>query len=175
MYPIASSIITSAGVYAADFSSIPQTFAHLQLRIYARGTQASVNNFILLQYNGDTGGFNYRAHSLVGDGATAGASGDAAQSTYINIGNVTGATATANVFGVGIVDILDYTSTTKNKTNRTLIGWDNNGSGQAFLSSGLWSISPIVAINRIQLYMANAAVGTRIDLYGISTSNATGA
>jgi hypothetical protein len=63
---IANTVVSVAGSYAADFTSIPQTFTHLQLRIFARGTQATNNNFILMQYNGDTAGADYRAHWVTG-------------------------------------------------------------------------------------------------------------
>jgi len=177
MHHIASSVITgSSATYACSFNNVPQTFENLQVRVYARGTQASVSNFMLLQYNADSSNTYYAEHHLVGNGSSV-VSNQATSQTYINIGSVTGNTALANNFGVAIIDILDYTSTTKHKVNRTIIGYDNNGSGEVQLSSGLYAnTTSILPITLLQLYMNNAAVGTRVDLYG-TTSNplATGA
>ena len=131
------------------FSSIPATFTHLQLRIFAR-TNRTGNDFanLLIRFNNDTGS-NYVYHDLFADGATVTASGTATQ-TSITANRLTGPTATANVFGAIIVDVLDYTSTNKNKTIRALGGADNNGSGALSFSSGLYFATP-VAINRIDL------------------------
>jgi hypothetical protein len=83
-------------------------------------------------------------------------------------GAITGSTATANVFAVTVLDLLDYTSTSKYKTVRNLAGYDSNGFGSIALNSGLWmntvavtsiSISPRVGT----LFNANS----RFSLYGI--------
>jgi hypothetical protein len=59
-------------------------------------------------------------------------------------------TAAANIFAGMVIDILDYTSTSKNKTVRSLGGYDRNGAGEISLSSGLWYASP-AAITSIEL------------------------
>jgi hypothetical protein len=171
MHHIASSVITgSSATYACSFNNVPQTFQHLQVRVYARGTQNSLSNFMLMQYNADSSNTYYAEHHLVGNGSSV-VSNQATSQTYINIGNVTGNTALTNNFGVAIIDIQDYTSTTKHKVNKTLIGYDNNGSGEVQLSSGLYAnTASILPITLLQLYMANAAVGTRVDLYGITVN-----
>ena len=56
----------------------------------------------------------------------------------INFGSTAGNGASANVFGVGVIDILDAFNTSKYKTVRFLDGYDNNGSGLVALRSGLW-------------------------------------
>jgi hypothetical protein len=174
MHWIATQTITgAAATYACSFNSIPQTFEHLQVRVSARGTQTNTYNFMLMQYNADSSNPYYVEHHLIGNGATV-TSNQATAATYINIGNVTGANALTNNFGVAIIDILHYTSTTKHKVNKTLVGYDNNGSGEVQISSGLYvntvSIQPITLL---QLYMANAAIGTTVDLYGITNNPVT--
>jgi len=74
-----------------------------------------------------------------------------------------------NGISIAIMDILDYTSTTKQKTLRALGGFDNNGSGTVGLSSGLWRPSSIVAINRIDVKNAagNFLPNTHVALYGV--------
>jgi hypothetical protein len=80
---------------------------------------------------------------------------------------LTGATATANAMGSGILDIHDYTSTTKNKTFRSITGRDNNGSGQITLYSGLWlSTSAITSIS-LNTSGSNFTTASTFALYGI--------
>ena len=174
MFPIASTGVLG-NVLSYNFTNIPQNFTHLQLRISGRSSNAGVTNAILMQFNGDYLGTNYTTHALYGDGSAAYSANPDLSSTFMQVGVLSGSSATTNVFGGGIVDILDYTSTTKTKTIRYIGGVDNNGSGRAQLGSGFWNISPIAGITTIGLYVANWVAGSRVDLYGIQTSNATGA
>ena len=169
-YSIATATVTSGGTASITFSSIPQTYTHLQLRAITRSDRAV--NFITygyMQFNGVTGAGNYyAAHQLSGDGTSATASVDSS-STYTGDMAVAGGTSLANTFGVNIIDILDYTNTNKNKTVRILEGGDQNNSGSQYVSliSGLWLSTS--AINSITLtaYNGNWAQYTSFALYGI--------
>jgi hypothetical protein len=88
--------------------------------------------------NGDTAGTLYTRHLIDGDGATATASATVPTGGGSVPTNTPGASTTANVFGVGVVDILDYLDTNKYKTMRLLTGFDANGSGDIRFISGLW-------------------------------------
>ena len=149
------------------FSSIPSTYRHLQIRFIARTTRANQEDNIQLRFNSDSGG-NYAAHVLYGDGATAGSFSDGSSITFNTRSVVAAASSTSGVFGVGVIDILDYANTSKNKTVRSLNGYDNNGAGQVRLSSGLWMNT--TAINTITIVPANGpnfAAGCHWALYGI--------
>jgi len=133
---IAVATMPSVGIASITFNSIPQTYAHLQVRYIGKRDNAFNTTSCSLFLNNDTGN-NYTRHELYGDGSAMAVSTATAQSG-ININILTGTTPT-NVFGVGIVDILDYTSTSKNKTVRALSGADTNGAGIITFASGLWS------------------------------------
>lgn len=67
------------------------------------------------------------------------------------------------------MDILDYTSTNKNKTMRTLQGMDSNGGGTISLHSGLY-YGTTNAVTSIKLYAAsggNLNQYSHFALYGI--------
>jgi hypothetical protein len=70
--------------------------------------------------------------------------------------------------GTSVIDILDYTSTTKNKTSRGLSGivWSGSG-GMVFWGSGLWKDTS--AVTSLTLYQQNAnfGTGTTYALYGL--------
>jgi hypothetical protein len=173
---IAGQTVGAGGTSGFTFSSIPQTFTHLQVRVFARGTGTSgaPNNFYLTSFNGTSA--NGSVHRLLGDGSAAGSNsytgGSSLAYGYTNI-----TSQTANVFGSYIIDILDYANTNKNKVYRSIGGFDVNGSGgYVSLNSGL-----VVGLGTaaITSFILNADVGydqySRADLYGITTSQVTGA
>jgi hypothetical protein len=166
--PIAVATVPTGGLASVVFGGIPSTYSHLQVRFMARTARANQEDNIQLRFNADAGG-NYAAHVLYGDGATAGAFSDGTSITFNTRSVVAAASATSGVFGAGVIDILDYASTTKNKTVRSLNGYDNNGTGQVRLSSGLW-MNSATAINSITILSANAANISQFSsfaLYGI--------
>jgi len=148
------------------FSNIPQNYKNLQLRIFARGSNAATSGYSYINFNEDAGA-NYSTHYLTGTGATT------VVASYVNSAqplslNFPCANANANVFGSAIVDILDYRNTSKFKTGRIFNGWDNNGSGNVFIWSMVWnSIAPITSIKLVGWDIANYAPNSHIALYGI--------
>jgi hypothetical protein len=128
----------------------------------------SVNNAsnqdLYLQFNGDTTSTNYTRHYLYGTGSAA-ASGANTSDGRLSIGYTS---TTANIFGAGVVDVLDYASSNKNKTIRSLAGFDGNGSGLVVLYSGLWSKTP-EAVTSISIFAGagNMNQYSSFALYGV--------
>lgn len=137
---IATVLVGSAGASTVTFSNIPQTYKHLQVRLLTKesGTGTGGPN-IVASLNSDTTHTNYRSHYLTGDGAAAAAGSVQAGGYYCLVGN----TATSNagytsMFGVMVLDVLDYANTSKYKTLRALWGHDRNGSGEVGIDSSVW-------------------------------------
>ena len=172
MYPIASAIVGTAGG-TISFGSIPQTFTHLQFRITA-STNGATDNITIYGFDGTGGSSNSAVHTLYGNGTSVYSASATGQ--YNPTITQLPATSTSQRGSV-IVDILDYTSTNKYKTIRSLGGYDGNGSGYiAFTSILPFGFGSSTALSSVWFYVANSfSVGSRIDLYGIQTSNATGA
>ena len=164
---IATTTVGSGGASSITFSSIPSTYTHLQVRMISRSTRSQTSDYISLQLNSDTGS-NYAYHGFGGDGASTVAFGYGTQ-TFMDIERATASSANANVFGVSVFDISDYTNTNKYKTMRCLGGFDNNGNGEIYLISGLWQNTN--AVNTITLKAqagtSNFAQYTTAALYGI--------
>jgi hypothetical protein len=162
------SIATTAGTGSSNtitFSSIPSGFKHLQLRGYTYGSGGGASN-ARITFNGDTGS-NYASHYLLGDGASASASGAASQ-TFAWYSVYASSAGSTNGIPVTIVDILDYGSTSKYKTIRVLSGYDNNGSGRIYVYSGLYmSTSAITSFDLKNEDGSNWSTNTRYALYGI--------
>lgn len=163
----------AAGNGSFQFTNIPQTFTHLQMRVFFRGSDAGAVSYSNVYVNGNAYTSDYSMHNLIGDGSTAYSAGTANAG---GIGNLfsPGASSTANVFAAGIVDVLDYTNTNKYKTLRILWGYDANGSGNVSLSSGMLK-STTAAITSIGAFNFISVANCRFDLYGITTSSVTGA
>ena len=164
---IATVTVGAGGSASVSFSSISGSYQHLQLRYLARTARANQEDNIQLRFNSDTGN-NYAAHVLYGDGATAGSFSDGTSITFNTRSVVAAASSTSGVFGGGVIDILDYSNTSKNKTVRSLNGYDNNGAGQVRLSSGLWmNTAAITGITIVSANAANISEYSSFALYGI--------
>ena len=170
---IASATPTSGN--QVTFSSIPQTFTHLQLRVFGRGTTSFADGLTLyLRFNSDAG-TNYAHHQLFGNGTSPFSTGNISTNNMDASQVFADSSASANIYGVTITDILDYTNTNKNKTIRTIGGWDgNSGRGRATLASGHWrNTNAVTAVDCI--IDGGWVAGSRLDLYGIGVSEQTGA
>jgi hypothetical protein len=97
---IATVMVGSGGAANIEFTSIPGTYQHLQVRMITRTARAANLDAVNVRVgNGsvDTGN-NYAHHYLYGDGASAGAGGAATQS-FAYIAQSIAANSTAGMFG----------------------------------------------------------------------------
>jgi hypothetical protein len=171
-YESIATVTLGTAASSIALTSIPSTYKHLQIRYMAQSTRATYSaDNIQMRINSNTS-TNYSRHTVSGYGAGTAADGTANSSNYIWQGQLS-STVTANIFGVGIIDILDYADTNKNKTARSLAGVDLNGvnntvNGATGLYSGAWYVTD--AIVSIQFFVQsgpNFAAGSTIALYGI--------
>ena len=133
---ISTTAVGSGGAASITFSSIPGTYKHLELRYLAR-TNHNGMTYGKVSANGDTTNGNYTAHDLFGTGTTAYSSFYGNQ-TGLAIQKFSGTDAAANIFGSGVLTILDYANTNKYKTARDIGGADYNGSGEIDYVSTVW-------------------------------------
>ena len=149
--------VTLSSANSVTFSSIPQTYKHLQIRGIS-----NASSWIQLVMNSTTSA-NYSRHELRGSGSSASADGNGNGDLIFALG---GGSTYPTAF---VMDILDYTSTNKYKTAKTLYGSDQNGSGYVGLTSGAY-YSNLNAITSLTFYayaLGNLASGTTLALYGI--------
>lgn len=157
-----------------EFTSIPSTYKHLQIRAFVLGTRSDYQiGEAIMRFNNDTG-TNYSAHFLVGDGSGTGG-GAQSNSTSIPTGDGTfgGNAGGGGNFGVMVMDIFDYADTNKYKTVRHLSGVDLNGTyntigGRIDMMSGSWrSTSAISSIKFTAQGISSFRQYTQFALYGI--------
>ncbi len=163
---LATVTVPSGGAASITFAGIPAGYKHLQIRAMYRSTVAGSEDSVVMRFNGDTGS-NYSYHFLFGNGSSANASASTSAS-YIYPWAVPGATFLSNSFGVQVIDILDYANTIKNKTTRTLAGYDDNSTGgRIAFTSGAWYNTSAVTSISITAGSANIAQYSSLALYGV--------
>jgi len=171
MFPLQVITVGSAGAASVEFTNIPNTYTHLQLRYTAqtnRGTYGIAE--YALTFNSDTA-TNYGYHAVYGDGAGTTAIAYSTQNSIRGDGEI--GTSTGGTFGGGVLDILDYANTNKNKTVRWLGGVDINGTiagfgGRVGLFSGLWrSTSAITSVKLVPYTGSLFTQNSSFALYGI--------
>ena len=150
---IATVTVGSGGASSIEFTSIPGTYQHLQVRLVARNAAAVNDNSVLISLNGNTTGGSYTSHYLRGSGSSATAGADTS-TRILGRDLIPGANRSASIFGTGIYEILDYANTSKNTTTRLFGGHDTNGAGFALLSSGVFMVTD--AITSIALTISDA-------------------
>lgn len=166
------SIATATGTGSSGtitFSSIPSTFKHLQIRAIVKTDSTSVLGVGNLTFNSDSGA-NYTRHRIYGDGSTVVADGTTGATSVVGAawgaGSPTGST---NIVGPSIIDILDYTNSSKYKTIRFIGGRDyNDTNGFIVAGSGLWlNTNSVTTITFTVTGGTNFTTQTQIALYGI--------
>ena len=165
---IATVSVTSATQAAIEFTSIPGTYTHLQIRAIARNSQAAVNDIegFTLQYNLDTGN-NYSWHYVLGTGAAA-ASGAGTSTNVLYSGYTPTNGSTSSCFGAFIIDILDYANTNKYNTQRVLTGYDTNTTnGRVGLWSASWRNTNAITSIKMTNTAGNFITNSTFALYGI--------
>lgn len=160
-YDSLATVTLAASASTITFAGIPTGYKHLQLRALMQQTGSGASEQVL-RFNADSGS-SYAWHQLYGDGASAAAAGSATQTGIGYAWSPQGGIA----FGSVIVDILDYASTTKNKTTRSLNGWDRNGSGYVLLRSGLWMNTAAVTSITLTSTGTDYAQYSSFALYGV--------
>ena len=158
---------------SATFNDIPQHYRHLQLRCFVRMAQSQSTPYDLtVTVNSSNTSGDYSFHTMRGDGATSSLTGQASDVALRYTTAVPNGSMTSGVFGFVVVDIMNYTDNTKNKTTRALFGYDN-GTGSAptagwvGLSGSTWyQFSPISSL--IVASFGNFAQFSHVALYGIA-------
>ena len=157
---------------SVTFSSIPQTYEHLQLRMSGRqNISGSAGGALHMRVNGDTGS-NYSNHSYRTYGGSSINADAYANFAYVyQAGRLTGPNSNAAFYATTIVDILDYRNTNK---NTTMIGLTESVSSSDYLSffSVLWDDT--AAVTSILLYSPSSAsfvADTTMTLYGLNSAN----
>jgi hypothetical protein len=163
---IATVTVGAGGAATMAFSSIPQTYTDLIIKISLRDTNAAVYQFSNVTFNGSTSGYSVRY--LEGNGSAASSYAGSGSALSLMLGN--GANGTANIFGNTDFYIPNYTSSNAKSLSVDQVNENNATSAFALLQAGLWTgTAPITSIS-IGLGAGNFVQYSTATLYGISKS-----
>jgi len=147
-----------------DFTSIPATYKHLQIRYTAKNTSTSAD--LNITFNNVTTA-NYARKHLLGNG-TATSAAQTVSAANISLLDGIAPSTTANVTTNGVIDILDYAESTKNKTLRAMYGLiQASTTSRIYVASGF--LESTTAVSRITFTASgnNFSTVSRFSLYGI--------
>jgi len=161
---IASSTVGAGGAASIVFSSIPNTFTDLVLKLSVRSTGTSTNA-ILLRLNGSSANGTIRA--IEGNGSAASSWSDT--SSYA--GNIPPSTYTASTFANNEVYIPNYNSSNFKSSSVDSVTENNATTALADLQANLWSqTAAITSITLAPNGTNNFAEFSTAYLYGVKSS-----
>lgn len=164
-YELISTTLVTSAVASVTFSSLnAATYKHLQFRITERSS-ASVNSQLYLRFNGDTGA-NYSEHLLAGGGSGTMSTYGGGSVNFAPMGSGVESGNTANLFTTRIIDILDFSSASKNTTVREFYGFSGSASKVGLYSSAWYNTAAVTSI-LVAMNAGNIEANSRISLYGL--------
>ena len=170
---IATVLVGVGGQNNIEFTNIPSTFSHLQIRYIARATAGDTGNNIAfsMTVNNDSSSA-YSQHRIYGAGNTNGVAPSAdggGNSTAMYFGGWAGSGTSASTFGVGVIDVLDYANTNKYKTFKGISGCSGESGSAGFIkfASGNWQSNTAISSIQISGGSFYYAQYSRFALYGI--------
>jgi hypothetical protein len=163
---IASNTVGAGGVASVTFSSIPQTYTDLVVKISGRSARAAQQaDNLFISFNGSTTSFSTR--SLSGNGTSASSTSNATR--YASFA-VDAAGSTANTFSSHKIYIPNYTSSNNKSYSVDSVSENNATAAQSDLFAGLWSNTAAITSIALQPEVSTWVQYSTFTLYGISNA-----
>lgn len=166
---IGETVVGSGGTTGITFSSIPQTYTDLLLKISFRTNRAEPNDYLMLKFNSTTSGYSDK--NLYKSSTTVGAEANNSTTYGFSYG-LNGNTSTSNSFGSLEIYIPNYTSSNYKNWYGSGATENNNVFNQMALTYGLWSNTAAIT----EIYLASHDTSKSLlqyssaSLYGIKNS-----
>ena len=168
-YQLISSNTLSTTAASVTFSSIPQTYTDLVLKITNRSAAAGTVLASALIFNSSSAG-NYSSTIVEGNGSGASSfrmTNDTQAYTY----DINAADSTSNVFSSGEIYIPNYTVTAKKPFEVFGTSENNDAFSRIRAGANLWGLTGAITSITLQMYGGSSfASGSSFDLYGIKNS-----
>ncbi len=166
---IASVAVGSGGAASMDFTSIPQTYTDLCIKISARTNRATPQDSFRITLNAINSSYSYVR--LYNDGSASPGSDASSGESYLTAGYTNGNTSTASSFGSTEVYFANYATSLNKSALSDGVSENNSTTAYIGLVGALWANS--AAITSIKLESATGATILQYStatLYGISKS-----
>jgi hypothetical protein len=164
--------ISPTGSASYTFNNIPQTYDHLQIRVWGKDTRSPVYSSVSMQFNGDTGTNYWYAYPEIDRRAGAPWMYYDAGSNVAQMHQIPGSSDSTNYWGSGVTYIYNYSKTDRHKNVNSVGGYMSTGDGSyegfAVQSGSQWrNTNAISSIKIMGSGGFNWVSGTKISLYGI--------
>ena len=164
---IATVTVGSGGAAQIEFTSIPQTYTDLVIKLSSRSTYNDYSDNVMLKFNSNSS--NYSERTLYN---VAGTAGSANQNTNgrLDFWHTSAATATASTFGSAEIYVPNYTSSNNKSVSMDTTTENNSTSVVQVLEAGLWSNSAAITSVYLAPVSGNFVQYSTAILYGIKNS-----
>lgn len=163
-----ASAVTTAGQATVTFSGIPQTFVSLQIRALVKDAYTTLadTDWLQIKFNGNSANYSWHWIRYYASSLTAGGTPSA---TDIRAGRVpSSGSGLTDVYGVIVIDIDNYASTTRNTVVRSYGGATSTTAGSYVLTDGSWRVTDAVtSIALSSMFSSQWAADCVFSLYGI--------
>lgn len=169
---ITDTLISGSAAATIDFTSIPGTYKHLQVRGQVRADTSASNDRLRVRLNADSTTAHYAWDEADNYAAGTTQGSESASDTAISSAYIPANTAPANAAGDFVIDIQNYAGTVFDKTVLTAyVCRLATGSGGINVgrAGGYWLST--AAVTEVTLSLAgggNFIIGSRVSLYGVS-------
>ena len=168
---ILEEIVLTSSASSVTFSGLGAytDYQHLQIRAVTQSTSTFGGTVVSLdpriRFNSDIGS-NYARHYLQGAGASGISSQANTSSTQINVNGAQVSSDDSNIYASWVFDVLDFSSSSKNTTVRSLSGTSNPDQPRIVFGSGAYFVTD--AITSMELIgSGNFTIGSRFSLIGV--------
>jgi len=165
-YELIASVTANGSQTSIDFSSIPQTYTDLLVKVSIRVTAGGANYTGYLTLNGAT--TSYTGRDVMGNGSAA--SSNLRNYSQIYIGEVNGAASTSSTFTNKEIYIPNYAGSNYKSVSTDSVFENNATTAYAQLEAALWSNTAAITSLSINAEAQTLVSGSTVYLYGIKNS-----
>jgi hypothetical protein len=163
-YTLIDKSILGSSQSSVSFTSIPQTYTDLVLKVSLRNTTSM--GLVYFSFNSNTS--NRSSLLLFGSGSSPGSATFDNTDPRVFIQNESG--YTANSFGNGEMYIPNYAGSNYKSFSADSVQETNGTTAYSYLSAGLWSNTSAITSITLSNYSGSFDTGSSFYLYGIKNS-----
>jgi len=169
-YELIQSNTLSTTTASVTFSSIPQTYNDLVIKVSARADTVDTNVNVYMQFNGNTTGSNYNG-LFYGYYSSANNYNEVLSRNQIDYGLwASGANILTNMYAANELYIANYKSDTFKVLGAQGVIENNSSTGWALTTSSQWRGGAAISSILMLPYSGNFLAGSSFWLYGIKNS-----
>lgn len=169
-YQLIGSNTLTTPTASVTFSSIPQTYTDLVLKMTLRAESPNpAGDRIKVVFNGSSSSI-YSATNILGSGSSGFGSSNLSNQTFLTLRYTNEDGMTANSFGIAELYIPSYTSSNNKPMGGISVQETNITNARMSATAGLFRSSSAISSIELLPFELNWASGSSFDLYGIKNS-----